>query len=401
MAEATLTTVIAALKEVYGPRIEDQYVDELTALKRIERTSDGVVETAGGKYVDFPIRVQRNTGVFNRKENEQLGAAGKQGYAEVHVPLYYAYARVRFTGQVMELADGNPRAFANMMDEEMDGVKNDRLDDDARQVYGDGTGLLATITDDDSPGDNTLTVDTVQYLEEGERIDILTIADGTVKATNRLITSIVGLVITYDGADVDPTTADGLYRQGNYISQDQREITGFGRIISATSILHGVNPSTTKRWAATVNANGGTPRPLSEGLMIKTMDDVRTAGGGRPSVVFGGLGVRRAYFNLLSQQRRITDTKKFAGGFEGLVFNYGKEVPMVEDPKCGPQKMLFVSEDKVKVYRNKPYHWADADGNILKWVTDYDAWEALLKQYWELGTSQRNAHAALTDLIEG
>lgn len=399
MAEATLTTVGAILKEVYGPRIEKQYVDELTALKRIERTSEGVVETVGGKYVDFPIKVRRNTGIGNRQENEQLPNAGRQGYAEVHVPLYYAYGRTRITGQTMELAETNYQAFASAMDEEMDGVKDDRLDDDARQVYGDGTGLLTGVTAD---GANTVTVTTTQYLEEGERIDILVIATGAVLAADREITSIVGNVVTYDGADVAAVAGThGLYRQGNYTAAAQREVTGFGKIIDNDTPLHGVDPATQKKWAANVNESVGVPRALSEGLMIQVVDQIRIAGGGRPTVIFAGLGVRRSYFNLLVQQRRITDTKEFAGGFSGLSFSHGQEIPVVDDPKSPPNQMLFVSEPKVKVYRNKPYHFADADGNVLKWVTNYDSWEALLKQYWEIGTSQRNAHGVLRDLIEG
>ena len=398
MAEATLTTVGGLLKEVYGPRVENQYVQELTALKRIERTSEGVVETVGGKYVDFPIRVKRNTGIGNRQENEQLMAAGRQGYSEVHVPLFYSYGRTRMTGQVMELADTNYQAFASAMDEEMDGLKDDRMQDDARQVYGDGTGLLGSVTAD---GANTVTVNSVQYIEEGMKIDILTRATGAVVAANREVTDVTGLVVTYDGADVAATVNEGVYRQGNWTSAVQREVTGFSKIVAATGALHTVDPATVKRWKAVVNANGGVNRALSEGLMIQLVDDIRTAGGGRPTVVFCGLGVRRSYFNLLVQQRRYTDTKEFAGGFKGLAFNHGDEIPVIEDPICQPNRMLMINEKKMKVYRNKPYHWADADGNVLKWVTDYDAWEGLLRQYWELGTSQRNSHGLLSDLIEG
>jgi len=398
LAEATLTTVGAILKEVYGPRIEKQYVEELTALKRIERTSEGVVETVGGKYVDFPIKVRRNTGIGNRQENEQLPAAGKQGYAEVHVPLYYSYGRVRMTGQVMELAETNYQAFASAMDQEMDGVKDDRLDDDARQVYMNGTGLLTGITAD---GANTVTVTSTQYLEIGTRIDILVIATGVVLATNREITNIVGLVVTYDGADVVAVAGThGLFRQGNFLAAAQREVTGFDKIVN-TGELHNVNSATEPKWQATLMGNAGVDRALSEGLMIQAVDNIRIAGGGRPTVVFCGLGVRRSYFNLLVQQRRYTDTKEFAGGFTGLAFNHGKEIPVIDDPKSPPEQMLFISEPKVKVYRNKPYHFADADGSVLKWVTDYDAWEALIRQYWEIGTSQRNSHARLFDLIEG
>ena len=47
---ATLTTVNAILKEVYEPKIQDQLQHDAVALKRIEKSSDGVVSEVGGKY---------------------------------------------------------------------------------------------------------------------------------------------------------------------------------------------------------------------------------------------------------------------------------------------------------------------------------------------------------------
>lgn len=399
MGLATMTTVDAILKEVYGPRIEDQLQNEMTAWKRIERSSDGVVETVGGKYVDFPIRVRRNHGIGSRLENELLPTAGQQGYAEVHVPLRYQYGRCRLTGQVMQLAEKNYQAFASAMDREMEGLKDDVLKDQNRQIYGDGTGLLASITAD---GVNTVTVANSQYLELGMIIDIRNRTTGAVVAVNREITAINTTtgVVTYSGTDVAAAATDGLYREGNFATGVSREISGFGTIISATTILHSLNPATEPKWAAIVKGNGGVNRALSEGLMIETCDDVRK-NGGKTSAIFTSLGVRRAYFNLLTQQRRYTDTKSYAGGFQGLPFNYGTEVPVVEDVDAPPNKMYFVQEDALKIYRSKEWHWADEDGSVLKWVHDYDAWEGLLRQYSEIGTDRRNAHAALNDITEG
>lgn len=402
MGIATMTTVDAILKEVYGPNIEDQLQNEITAWKRIERTSDGVVETVGGKYVDFPIRVRRNHGIGSRLENEILPAAGQQGYAEVHVPLRYQYGRCRLTGQLMQLAEKNYQAFASGMDREMEGIKDDVLKDQNRQIYGDGTGLLAQVTAD---GANTVTVDNVQYLELDMIIDIRNRTTGAAVALNRTITAIntSTKVVTYSGADVLAAATDGIYREGNFAGGTSRELSGFDLIISATAILHGLNPATEPKWAGVVKNNpagAGTNRALSEGLMIETCDDIRK-NGGKTSAIFTSLGVRRAYFNLLTQQRRYTDTKTFAGGFQGLPFNYGTEVPVVEDVDGRPNRAYFIQEDTFKVYRNREWHWADEDGSILKWVHDYDAWEGLLRQYAELGTDRRNANGVLLDITEG
>lgn len=392
---ATMTTVDALLKEVYGPRIENQMQNETVAMKRIERTSDGVVETVGGKYVDFPIRVARNSGIGNRNELEALPTAGQQGYAEVHVGLKYAYGRVRFSSQVMTLAEKNYQAFASTMDNEMEFLKDDLAKDCNRQIYGDGTGLMATITDANATA--THTVNNAQYLNIGDQVDIITISTGVVTNSALTITDINGLTVTLSGATaLTVANNQGIYRTGNY----GREVSGLNLIVSATATLHGLAPASQRKWAATVNANGGTNRALSEGLMIAQVDAVRI-NGGRTSLILTSLGVRRAYFNLLTQQRRYTDTKNFAGGFTGLAFNHGTEIPVVEDPDAPPNTMWGLDEDKFKIYRTKEWHWADEDGNVLKWVTGFDAFEAYMRQFWELGTSQRNAHWKLADVTEG
>ena len=404
MAQATMTTLDAILKEVYEGRIEDQINEETVARTRIERTSDGVVSTVGGKYVDFPIHVTRNTGIGWRRELEILPAAGNQGYAAVHVPLQYGYARARITGQVMELADTNPQSFASGLDEEMTRVKDDIAKDENRITYGDQTGLLATVTAD---GSNTVTVDNIQYLEIGMRIDILTRSSGATIALNRLITAIneTTLVVTYDGADATASSTDGIYREGNYVAGTLREPSGFGNIVSDTITLHGLTVAAQPKWKAVIRNNpagAGTLRALSEGIMIELCDAIRTKSGKKPSAIFTSFGVRRSYFNLLTQQRRYTDTKEYAGGFQGLPFNYGaKEIPLVEDVDAPPNKARFISEPQIKIFRNKPWHWADKDGTVLKWVHDYDAWEGLIKCYYEFGTNQRNSHGSLNDIIEG
>jgi hypothetical protein len=395
---ATMTTVDALLKEVYGPRVENQLQNEVVLLKRLERTSSGITENVGGKNVDFPIKIKRNAGIGYRAEGGQLPAAGQQGYAEVHVPLRYGYGRVRFNNQIMDLAQNNTQAFTNTMQGETEGLKDDLAKDSGRVAYGDGSGLLCSLAEASTSA--THTVDNPQYLEEDMKVDVLTKSNGSSSGglVNTTIVSVnyeTGVVVF--GASFTSATTQGVYRTGNY----GNEPSGLDAIVSETSTLHTVAPGTVSKWKGVVEDNGGTPRALSEGMMIAVCDKVRV-NGGKTTAIFTSLGVRRAYFNLLTQQRRYTDTKSFAGGFTGLPFNYGTEIPVVEDVDHKPGSMHFIDEPKIKIYRTKKgWHWADEEGHVLKWVTDYDAFEGFMRQYWEIGTSQRNAHAALTDLIEG
>ena len=106
-------------------------------------------------------------------------------------------------------------------------------------------------------------------------------------------------------------------------------------MVAASGSVYNIDPSSVGVWKSTVNGNWGTNRALSEGLLIKLMDDVRKQGGGQPSVMFSNVGVRRAYFNLLVQQRRYSNTTEFEGGFKGLAFTTDQgDIPFVSDFDC-------------------------------------------------------------------
>lgn len=396
---ATLTTVNAILKEIYEGRIQDQLNEEYNALKRLEKSSDGIVDTVGGKYVTFPIRVQRNAGISYRAEETQLAAPGQQAYAAVQVRLKYGYGRIRLSGPTMELADSNYQAFASALDEEMNRLKDDLAKDSNRIAYGNrnGNGAIAFITDTATSASHTVDGG-IQYLQLGEVVDVLVAATGsatgggTALTVNAIVYSTS--TVTFSSSIGPTTTGHAIYRTGNRLQEPE----GIASIVNDTGALHGVDPATQPLWAAVVNRPGSN-RPLSEALMIKMCDDVRK-NGGKVSVVLTSLGVRRSYFNLLTQQRRFTDTKSFPGGFQGLPFNYGTEIPVVEDVDAPVNIMWFLDESKWKVYRKKEWSWADEDNTILKWVVDFDSWQGLMRKYWQVGVFQRNANGCLDNITE-
>ena len=395
---ATLATVTAITKEVYGPRIINVLNEEDVLAKRIEKTSRGTVSDVGGKYVTFPLRIRRNSGIGYRNENERLQAAGQQGYISVRVGLKYGYGRTHMTGQTMDLVDTNATAFAKAMEQEMSGLKNDIKKDTNRVMYGDGTGTVAVIATNTVFTD--LTVVNGQYLEPGMQIDVINPATGAISEYNIQIVAVDGVNVAVSanlGGVADDLAGFVIVRNGNY----GREPHGLTSLVDDSGTLFGVNAATEPKWRAFVNSNAGVARPLSEGLMIALCDQIRTAGTGKTSAIFADLASRRAYFNLLSQQRRYNDPKTYEGGLVGLAFNYGTEIPVVEDVDAPPGKMWFLDESSFTIYRDKDWSWEDRDGSIWKWVKDYDAYEALLKKYWEFAVDVRNANGVLEDIAAG
>lgn len=396
---ASMATVDAITKDIYGPKIVDQTNTEVVLTRRITKTSKGTESKQGGKFVTFPLRVRKNQGIGYRNELEQLPSAGQNGYASVRVPLRYGYGRVHMSGQTMDLVNEDYQSFASAMSEEMSGLKDSIVKDTNRILWGSGNGVVGTSTAGDGVATtNVITCGTdfegVKFFAEDMQVDVLSADGQTVKASNRKVTDVdedTGQ-ITIDGAAVAVDTGDIITRYGNY----GREPQGLTSIVAASGSLFGLDPANEPKWKSIEDTTGGA---LSEAKMITMCDRLRTKGS-RPSVIFTSLGVRRAYFNLLKSERRIVNTQTFEGGFDGLAFTYEGEIPVVTDVDAPVGKMWFLKEDTFKVYRRKEWDWENRSGSIWHWVTNYDAYEAMMKQYWEFACDKRNANAVMSNVTE-
>jgi hypothetical protein len=336
---------------------------------------------------------------------QALPTPGQQGYNAGQVSLKYLYGGVRITGQVFELADKDFQAFASAADREISGLKGDIAKDQNRQFYGSTTGVMATATGANTGG--SIPVANAQYLEVGMVVDVGT-APTLTKAVGATVTAVdlVAKTVTINPAPGSAVAAsDVIVRTGDY----GLELTGLRDIVAATGILYTINPTNDPYWKGVVDSNSGTLRPLSEGLMIYNVDRVR-ANGSRTTVMFTNLGVRRAYFELLVQQRRISNTQEFEGGFSGLAFTTDQgDIPLVVDMDCPINTLYGLNEKEIKLYQDADWAWMQRDGSMWSRVYSgtaglagtFDAYEAYLYKYAEIGTHRRNAHWVMQDITEG
>jgi hypothetical protein len=402
----TLATIESYLKEVYQGRIREQLNDEIVALKRITRSGAGVTNEVGGKYVTFPIHTRRNSGIGSRFESEALPTPGQQGHAAARVGLKYAYGGVQLTGQAISLSDTDAKAFAKALDNEVEGLKNDLMKDMNRQVYGSGNGAIGVATGANTGA--TVPVADARLFQVGMVVDTQT---GTTVDNTGLVVASVSLAVGANTVTFTTTpgtaiaSADIIVRKGSGIAAGgTKELTGLAAIVSDSGTLYNIDPTVEAEWKATVDANGGTPRALSESLMIKMTDAIRTKGGST-TLILQSLGVRRAYFNLLSQLRQTVNTQEFTGGFSGLAFTTDRgEIPVVADVDAPLSTQWFINEDALTYYRDEEWHFLDKDGSMWKQVRDsngdYDAYYARMVEYHELGTDRRNSHGVIRDITE-
>jgi hypothetical protein len=399
---ATLATIEPYLKEVYTGKIRRQLNDEITTLKRVTRSGAGVTSEIGGKYVTFPVHTRRNAGIGSRNEMDPLPTPGQQGYAAARIGLKHGYGGFQITGQAIDLANKDQQAFAKSMDEEMERLKTDVRKDMNRQIYGDGTGAISTVRAIGT-GVTVVPVVDARLFQMDEVVDIYTLPS-TAVVTNRVVTAIDltpgANTITLSGATFNVAVGQVIVRAGSL----SKEITGFAAIVNNTGTLYNINPTTEPEWKAEVDSNAGTPRAISEGLMQLMVDKIRTRGG-KTTVIFQSLGVRRSYANLLMQLRQVVNTQKFTGGFSGLAFTTENgEIPVVADIDAPLGTQYFINEEALTFYRDEEWNWLDRDGSMFKQVRDangvYDAWYAHLVERHELGTDRRNTHGVIKDIIE-
>lgn len=400
---ATLATIEPYLKEVYTGKIRRQINDSITTLKRITKTSNRVSSETNGKYVTFPIHVRRNNGIGSRNEMDPLPTPGQQGYASARLALKSAYGGFQITGQTIDLSDSDPKAFARAIDEEIERLRIDVKKDMNRQIYGDGTGAISKVRAN-ATGVNVVPVADARLFWLGAVVDIITLPS-TVAVSARTVTAVDltdgANTITLSGATFNVSTGQLITRTNSF----NKEITGFGAIVDDSSVVYNINPATEPEWTSEVDDNGGSSRAITEQLMVKMSDRIRIRGG-ETTVIFQSLGVRRAYWSLLSQLRSIVNEQTFKGGFKGLAFTTDDgEIPVVADVDAPLGTQWFMNEKALTFYRHSDWNWLDRDGSMFKQLVDsngvYDAWYAQLVERHELGTDRRNTHGKITDITEG
>jgi hypothetical protein len=401
-----MTTATEILKEVFIGRINNQLDNEPTTYNRIKTKTNA--EKYGGKWVEFPIHIQRNTGIGARTENAALPTAGQQGYREAQIKVKSFYGAFELTGQTFDLAEKDYQAFSSLVSEESNRIKDDLMVDRNRQVYGNGTGVMATTA---SLASQVITLSTtgdrgVWRLQDGMKIDVM-IGNTAVVRQGGLTVSDIDITantITVVGTTTGIVAGDVIVRQGNY----GNEWTGLNAIIDDASALYGIahtnGPTGSRHWRAHVNTQSGTPTEISEATMARMSDRIKFSGG-KTTCIYAAPGVYRKYWQLLKSDRRFVNTQEFKGGYKGITYDSPQgEVPFLNDDQASTGTMYFVNENELDIFRPYEYKLIDRGGSTWKQKSDangtYDVWQAWLVEHSEIGTKRRNTHGKITNIIE-
>ena len=406
-ATQTLATADAILKDLYiGPVIE-QLNQKTYILDQIERDSDSIDHT--GRRAIIPVHTNRNRGRGSRGDNATLPLAGSQTYADAIVAIRYHYYGMELTDPAIEASTSNEGAFINLLESETKGVARDMRKDINRQVYGDGTGLLAAVRASSTTTTVAVTQD-IKYIGVGDPVDVLLSSNGTVNGqgvastmvTARTASSATPTITIADALAGTATTAYGVYLAGAY----GKEMDGLRNITDDSRTLHGINAATAGNEYWRGQEVSVSSAVAGEDAFIQLADKVGATGNGEVEVFLTSRGIRRRLANTYQSQKRFNDAQavNIHGGYSAIMVN---EIPVIADDDAPVGHVFALDKSALKWFEQTSPGWlTQRDGGVFHLkdgstaATKMNAWQAWFRWYAALGSVAPNRTGRIADAAD-
>lgn len=388
----------AVFTEVVEPRINSILDESSIALRLAQRRQ----RKFNGKQFEIPLNIGHNQGIGARSEFGDLPAAGQEEYKRAIYTPADNWAQMKFSQRLIEMAKSDKGALKDAISSETDGLLKSVKQELNRQIFGDGTGLLANTGV--TAASTTVVCTNTKHIKVNMRVDILTRATGAVKAADRKVTQVTpNASFVIDGAAVTTDANDGVYRAGNRVGATNYEFAGLQAMVAATGTFGGLSPATAglEQWYSTVNAAVGL---LTDENMQATWDAPAERGvdASTDRILIGTYGTRRTFGKLLQSQRRFNvgtrkaeHPKLAGGGFDSLEYN---GTDFLVDRMCPAQTNYYIDNEAWE-YLVLARGFKTEDGSKLKddGGTGYKAPYFVMSC---LGSDNRGAHSAQTGVTE-
>ncbi len=364
----TLQSAENVLKEVYLGVIADQINTKTNPFfARIRRSARNII----GKEIRVVAPIGINGGIMAGEETSDLPEGVDTPYLSFVAPLKNLYGRFEISDKAVRCSSSDVNSFVNLLQDGMDSLLKASIFNLSRMIYGDGTGLLATITYNDS----TATVDNTEAVAPGMYVDIYNASGATVD-TNVLVKN-----VDKSSGEISLNTTQTLttgYTLYVHNSKDN-EIIGLKGIVNNT-MLYGVD----KEEYPIMNAKtytASTSDAFDEDYVQKIIDDLEMAG---TSVNFINCSydLKRLYQRYLTLYRKHINYTTLEDGMK-VITHFG--TPIVPTNHVGSGEAYFLNTDDFIFYELGDWKWLeDESGRILKQNANKPAYSATLVKYTEL-----------------
>ena len=256
-------------------------------------------------------------------------------------------------------------------------------------LYGDGTGLLATIESVDSTTKTIITLDSVRNLIEGMVIDVY---NGETKSAGGLRIKYVDRINKKIHVTSYTQTFAKDYKL--YVQNSKGyEISGLGKIFSDSDTLYGVSRSDYPWLVPYTKTNAG---QINDSLIQTAIDYLEEVTGSNVNYIACSSKVRRMYQEYLGAYRRNIDVMELQGGYKAITYN---GIPLVADRFVEDDAMYLLNTDDFTLHQLCDWKWLEGeDGKVLKQNAGYPTYSATLVKYAELVCDRPNGQAKITGI---
>ncbi len=349
----------------------------------------------GSEHVEgYKIKMALSYGVMggigSRSDTGTLPTVNPRKFIQTEHDTLNLFARIQVSDKAIEASRSARAGFMQALTHDLEKAETDAKRDYSRQIMGDGTGLLATVTAISSSGNvRTATLDSAKWFAEGMLIDCYTttVKDTSEAEVTSVDTDANQIVFTTTTA---PEVGDLIYVAGN----KDLELTGVAKVMTADNTLYGLARGTYKWFNPTAKTVGG---EISEIKIQEGIDDAETKTGNAIDFLLCSYGVRRAYQLLLSAQKTMVNTLELKGGWKALSYN---GMPLVADRYAPASTLYALSKKNWKIHEMADWDWLDRDGNMLTRVSTKPVYEATLRKYCDLACDLPKGQVKLTTITE-
>lgn len=385
----TLASADSALKSFYLDAVAQQLNTEVNPLlAKIKQSTADV----WGKEVRRLAQYGVNGGVGAGTEEGSLPAAGGNNYDQFVTTLKNLYGTIEISDKAVRASENSAGAFVDLLNAEMEGLLRSSAFNFGRMLFGDGSGILCTVS---AVTGNVVTVDSVKNVIEGMTVDVLD-ADGDQVSgvTARRITAVdrTGKTVTLSGGALTGVVAGcTLCVQGSH----NLELTGLGAIFKDDGSLYGLSRAERPWMVPYIKESVGT---ISENAIQTAIDYLEETAGSRVDMIVCSWGVKRALQAVLAESRMQTDMAELAGGYRTITYN---GIPVVADRFCPAGTMYLLNTRDFCLHQLCDWKWLEGDdGKVLRQVPGKPLYTATLVKYADLICTRPCGQAMLTGITE-
>ena len=387
----TLETADSALKTVYLGVIGNQLnTGANPLLTKIKQTTNNVYGNEIVKSTSYGI----SGGVTAGAEDDELPKAYNKHYAQFKSTLKNLYGTIEISDKAIRCSQNSAGAFVNLLNEEMESLIKSSSFNLGRMLYGDGSGILATINRETEIAEYEFPVDSVKNFAVNLACRLVDKTNSTYLSnypTFRIesIDKVNKTITTTYTADID---LNG-YRLAT-IRGLNNEITGLGAIFGNSSTLYGVKRAENAWMNPYKKTDVGT---LTETVMQRAIDEIEEVSGAQVDFITCSSAVRRAYQECMSTYRRNVDVMDLQGGFKAISYN---GIPLVTDRFVNDDEMYLLTTKDFELCQLGDWQWLEGnDGKVIKQKDNYPVYTATLVKYAELICNRPNSQAKLSGIV--